>query len=219
MFLASVVVAAIVYGLIVFSVIRYRARGRQDVIHSPREHPVLELVYTAIPVAIVIVLWVLSWRTNEDVMAVSAEPSATVDVQAFSWGWRFSYPDLGVTIVSEPDGPVPEMLLPAGETSTIRLTSADVIHAWYVPAFLYKHDAIPGRTATFDVTPVRTGVFGGACAEFCGLNHAFMRFEVRVVPAQDFEAWVERSASAGGTAVASPSAAATPTPSPSGAKP
>lgn len=189
MFVASILVAAIVYGLIAYSAIRYRARGTDDVVADRREHPVLELVYTAIPVAIVAVLWFVSWQTNQDVTAVESEPAVTVDVEAFSWGWRFSYPDLGVTVVSASDGSVPEMVLPLGETAAIRLTSADVIHAWYVPEFLYKRDAVPGRTARFDVTPEAPGVFEGACAEFCGLNHAYMRFAVRVLPATEFEAW------------------------------
>jgi cytochrome c oxidase subunit II len=205
-FVASIVVAVIVYGLIAFSVIRYRSRGRTDVVRDAREHPWLEITYTIIPVAIVAFLWVISWRTNEDVTAVRSDATATVRVEAYSWGWRFSYPQLGVTVISRPGGPVPEMVLPLGQTSTISLTSLDVIHAWYVPQFLYKHDAIPGRTARFDITPEQTGTFDGACAEFCGLNHAFMRFSVRVVPADEFERWVtEAATSATPVASASPS--------------
>ena len=196
MFIASIVVAVIVYGLIAFSVIRYRSRGRTDVVRDAREHPWLEITYTIIPVAIVAFLWVISWRTNEDVMAVRSDATATVRVEAYSWGWRFSYPQLGATVVSRPGGPVPEMILPLGQTSTISLTSLDVIHAWYVPEFLYKHDAIPGRIARFDITPEQTGTFDGACAEFCGLNHAFMRFRVRVVPVDEFARWVTEVATA-----------------------
>ena len=190
MFVASIVVAVIVYGLIAYSVLRYRGRGNTEVIRAPREHPWLEITYTVIPVAIVAFLWFISWRTNEDVTAVTANPDVTVRVEAYSWGWRFEYPDLGVTIVSKPGGPVPEMVLPLGRTTTISPTSVDVIHAWYVPEFLYKHDAIPGRVARFDITPLETGLFGGACAEFCGLNHAYMRFAVRVVPADQFDSRV-----------------------------
>jgi cytochrome c oxidase subunit 2 len=218
MFLASIVVAAIVYGLIAYSVIRYRSRGRTDVIREPRDHPVLEIVYTAIPVVIVAILWFLSWRTNDDVVAVASEGRPTVDVQAFSWGWRFTYPSLGVTVVGNANGPTPVMVLPLGKTSTIRLTSADVIHAWYVPAFLYKHDAIPGRVAVFDVTPTTTGEFPGACAEFCGLDHAYMRFVVRVVPSSSFAAAVSASVpsvtpAAPTTTAAAPTASLTATPS------
>jgi cytochrome c oxidase subunit 2 len=209
MFIASVVVAAIVYGLIAWSVLRYRSRGNAEVIRSPREHPWLEVTYTVIPIAIVAVLWFMSWRTNEDVTAVRSDGPVTVRVEAYSWGWRFSYPDVGVTVVSQPGGPVPEMVLPLGQTATIALTSVDVIHAWYVPEFLYKHDAIPGRIARFDVTPEEAGVFGGACAEFCGLNHAYMRFAVRVVPADEFASWVQETATTTPSVTVSPSATPT----------
>jgi cytochrome c oxidase subunit II len=103
-FVASVIVAAIVYGLLGFALLRYRARERTDVVRSPREHPVLEITYTVIPIAIVAVLWFASWRTNQDVTALDRSTATTVDVQAYSWGWRFTYPDLGVTVVSQPGG-------------------------------------------------------------------------------------------------------------------
>jgi len=208
-FVASVIVAAIVYGLLAFALLRYRARGRTEVVRSPREHPVLEITYTVIPIAIVAVLWFASWRTNQDVTAIDPGAARTVDVQAYSWGWRFAYPGIGVTVVSVPGGAPPELVLPVGTTTTIRLTSVDVIHAWYVPAFLYKHDAIPGRTATFDITPERTGRYPGACAEFCGLNHAYMRFAVRVVPASEFETWATSTAAAQGATGATAAAGAT----------
>jgi len=216
MFVSSIIVAGIVYALIAYSTFRYRARGRTDVIRDAREHPWLEITYTIIPIAIVAFLWVITWRTNNDVMAVRSEPTVTVDVEAYSWGWRFTYPALGVTVVSQPGGPVPEMVLPVDERSTISLTSLDVIHAWYVPEFLYKHDAIPGRTARFDITPEQTGLFGGACAEFCGLNHAYMRFAVRVVSADEFESWAVTAASGTASSVsttpASSATSATPSP-------
>jgi cytochrome c oxidase subunit 2 len=200
MFVASIVVAALVYGLIAFAAVRYRARGRDDVIREPREHPKLEIAYTLLPLALAGFLWFVSWKTNEDVVAVRSDPDVAVDVEAYSWGWRFTYPELGVTVVSEPGGPEPQMVLPLDETSTIRLTAVDVVHAWYVPEFLYKHDAVPGRIARFDVTPREAGTFEGACTEFCGLNHAAMRFTVRVVPADEFVTWVEQLASAAATA-------------------
>jgi cytochrome c oxidase subunit 2 len=71
-----------------------------------------------------------------------------------------------------------------------------VIHAFYVPGFLFKRDAIPGRTSEFQFSPDRTGTYPGACAEFCGLNHAFMRFSVRVVPASEYQAWVAQQQAA-----------------------
>jgi cytochrome c oxidase subunit 2 len=150
-------------------------------------------VYTAIPVAIVIVLFALSFGTEDRASSVSPTPDVTLRAEAFSWGWRFTYPGEGVEVVSEPSGegvPGPEIVLPLGETTRIELTSNDVIHAFWVPDFLYKRDAIPGRVNVFDVTPTDLGAYHGVCSEFCGLHHAYMTFTVRVVPPSEFDAWV-----------------------------
>lgn len=195
-FIAAIVVAAIVYGLIVWSVIRYRRR-RSDPEGTTgeqfSENLPLELVYTAIPIAIVVVLFALSVRTEQRVTAVAARPDVVVNVEGYSWGWRFAYPDDGVEVVSRPSGEGvagPQLVLPLDATTRIVLTSNDVIHAFWVPEFLFKRDAIPGRTTEFDITPNRPGVYRGACAEFCGLNHAYMVFSVRVVSTSEFDAWL-----------------------------
>jgi cytochrome c oxidase subunit 2 len=205
---AGIVVAAIVYALIVWSVLRYRRRrsddgealGRQFHANIP-----LEIVYTAIPVLIVIGLFSVSLRTEHGVDAVTPHPDVVLDAQAFSWGWRFSYPELGVNVVSAPSGPGlpgPVIELPVDETTQVNLSSQDVIHAFWVPAFNFKRDAIPANPTSFDLTPQDQGEFRGVCAEFCGLNHAYMGFTVRVVDRATFEAWVaqQQQAITGGTA-------------------
>ena len=117
------------------------------------------------------------------------------------WGWRFSFPDEGVTVLSDPSGegvPGPELWLPQRRDVRVELTSNDVIHAFWVPDFLFKRDAIPGRVNVFDVTPTTTGTYHGVCSEFCGLNHAFMTFTVKVVPADAFDRWLGEQATATG---------------------
>jgi cytochrome c oxidase subunit 2 len=193
---AGIAVAAIVYGLIAWSVLRYRRRrhetedglGRQFHANVP-----LEIVYTAIPVVIVIVLFTLSFGTEHRASSVSPDPDVTLRAEAYAWGWRFTYPEGGVEVVSEPSAqgvPGPEIWLPLGETTRIELTSNDVVHAFWVHDFLYKRDAVPGRVNEFDVTPTELGRYHGVCSEFCGLHHAYMTFTVRVVDAADFDAWL-----------------------------
>jgi cytochrome c oxidase subunit 2 len=187
----------------VWSLIRYRHRGYDDpegIGAVFRESKRLEVVYVAVPILLVSALFLLALSTDRKVQRLDPDPAVRVHVVAFAWGWRFEYPDLGVTIVSAPSGPGvdgPELVLPLGETARIELVSNDVIHAFWVPDFLFKRDAIPGVTQEFDVTPTETGTFEGACSEFCGLNHAYMRFTVSVVEPDDFAAW---SATHGGTA-------------------
>jgi len=199
-FWAGIVVAALVYGLIVWSLVRYRRRRREPDGELGRQFHAnvpLEIVYTVIPVVIVIVLFTLSFGTEDRASSVSPTPDVVLRAEAFSWGWRFGYPDAGVEIVSEPSAegvPGPEILLPLGRTTRIELTSNDVIHAFWVADFLYKRDAIPGRVNVFDVTPTEIGTYHGVCSEFCGIHHAYMTFTVRVVESSEFDAWLTGAA-------------------------
>lgn len=201
--LAAIPVALIVYLLIAWCLVRYRRRAGDDpqaLGRQFRERWSVEIAYTSIPILIVVGLFVLATRTGSTVDAVAAEPDLRVNVEAYAWGWRFAYPEQGVEVVSQPSGegvPGPVMVLPRGATVRIVLTSNDVIHSFWVPGFLYKHDAIPGRTFEFDLTPTRPGTYDGECAEFCGLNHAYMTFSVHVVGEDEFEAWVARNRTVG----------------------
>jgi cytochrome c oxidase subunit II len=193
---AGIAVAAIVYALLVWSLIRYRRRradAEEDLGRQFHANIPLEIVYTAIPIVMVIGLFFLSLRAGDRIGEVAPEPDVTLRVEAYSWGWRFSFPDEGAALVSQPSGegvPGPVLMLPRGETVRIELTSNDVIHAFWVPGFLFKRDAIPGRVNVFDMTPSVLGSFHGVCSEFCGLNHAFMTFTVTVVEPDEFDAWL-----------------------------
>ena len=100
-----------------------------------------------------------------------------------------TYPDSVRTVVGIQDQPA-EMVLPADQPIEIRLSSLDVAHAFFVPAFLFKKDAIPGRPTTFSLRISEVGTYPGACAEYCGIGHDSMPFTVRVVPAAAFQAWL-----------------------------
>jgi cytochrome c oxidase subunit 2 len=194
--IAGIAVAAVVYGLIAWSLIRYRRRKADDPVALGRQFHAnvpLEIVYTAIPVVIVVALFVVSFRGEDRVDDLAPDPAVTLHAEAFAWGWRFTYGDDGPTVVSDPsseDVSGPTIELPLGRTTRVVLTSNDVIHAFWVPDFLFKRDAIPGRTTTFDLTPTNAGRYRGVCAEFCGLNHAYMTFTVVVTEPDAFDAWL-----------------------------
>ena len=195
-------VGLLVIVLVVYCVIRFRKRDDRL---PPQKHynvPV-EVVYTSVPLLIVIILFAITAVTVRTVDRVQAEaPDVTVDVLAFQWHWQFSYPDLDITVTGTRDAQ-PELVLPSDSRVRFRLTSADVIHAFWIPGFRYKRDAIPGQREEFDVDILdRTGDFRntGACAEFCGLDHAFMRFDVRIVTPDEFRAWAAAQATQGATA-------------------
>lgn len=191
-FWAALAVAVVVYGLIIWTTVRYRRRG-EGTPPQFRSNIPLEIVYTIIPVLIVGVLFLLTYRTETSVETPAEEPAATVRVEAFNWSWRFTYQDRDVSVYGTPDDP-PEMVVPVGEPVRIVLTATDVIHAFFVPEFLFKRDAIPGRTTRFDLRVEEPGVYRGYCAEFCGLDHWRMRFTVRAVAGEDFRSWLEEQA-------------------------
>lgn len=215
-FLIAVVIFVLIEGLLLFLALRYRKRSSGgDLPEQTHGNNTLEVIWTAIPMAIVFILFLVSTNVlMNDVQAKSDEHSAVVDVQAFRFGWIFDYQDpgsldpdagayepVGVTISGGGREGAPTMVLPVGEPVLIRLTAADVIHSWYVPSFFFKRDAIPGRLNEFEITIEQPGVYGGQCAEFCGLAHGDMYFAVDAREPAEYEAWLaERSgAPSGGT--------------------
>ena len=186
---AALIVGGIVLALILFVIVRFRRRG-DDSIPSQREYNYpLEITYTIIPLIIVAGLFYFTVKTQEKVQAISSTPAVRVEVTGFQWGWQFQYQGTGVTIASQgSDRPV--LVLPVDQTTRITLVSVDVVHAFYVPEFLYKRDAVPGITNRFDLHPVETGTFRGHCAEFCGLRHADMLFDVSVIATTEFNTWL-----------------------------
>ena len=201
---AATVVGVLVWGLVTWSILRYR---RREPGLPPQTHGNLavEGVWTAVPVITVLALFALTFRTLSAVETPAAGAVVTIDVTAYTWQWSFHYPDGDVTIVGLP-GHDPELVVPVGETIRVNLTSRDVDHSFYVPAFLFKRDAIPGTVTTFDFTVERAGVYPGQCAEFCGVQHDRMRFTVHAVDRAAFDQWLD--------AAAVPSAAPSAAPSP-----
>jgi cytochrome c oxidase subunit 2 len=209
-FIAALFVAALVWGLLIYVLLRYRRR-RGDGVHdgelSGDELPdqsayniPLEVFYTAVPVAVVAVLFTFSWITERHVNALDDHPAVKVEVVGFQWSWEFHYTDEDIVITGEPDEP-PELVLPVDQPTQLHLVATDVAHSFWVPDFLSKRDLIPGVDNKIDVTPTRTGTYDGRCAEFCGLDHWNMYFSVRVVSQDDFDTWLadQRSTSGAGS--------------------
>jgi cytochrome c oxidase subunit II len=191
---AGTFVGLYVYACVGWCLIAYRRRANRTPSNFDGNSR-LEMLYVALPIAIVIVLFAVTAEIEMPIDRVSAAPSNRVAVTAFRWSWRFEYPN-GATTVGTPGNP-PTLYLPEGETTEIDLRSADVTHSFWVPAFLFKRDAIPGMTNAFDLDPDRLGRFPGRCAQFCGLDHALMTFVVAVVSRAAYQRYLS-----GGTNVA-----------------
>lgn len=184
---AGIFVGLYVYACIFWCLFRYRRRANvkpQQFTGNTR----LEFLYVALPLLIVIGLFGVTFAIEMPVDRVIADPGNRITVTAFRWSWHFAYPN-GIETYGTPASP-PTLYLPEGETTQIDLRSADVTHSFWVPAFLFKRDAIPGMTNTFDIRPTRFGRFTGRCAQYCGLDHALMTFAVYVVPRTAYDRYL-----------------------------
>ncbi|MFL5778023.1 MAG: cytochrome c oxidase subunit II [Chloroflexota bacterium] len=187
----AALVAAVVVGLTTIALIRFRRRpGDDELPAQTRGHTALEVTWTAIPALIVLAIFGATFAVLAQVDRRDVPPGAEIRVTAFRWGWRFDYPGQGISISGlTPTGP--EVVVPVGQTIRITLAATDVIHSFYVPQFLFKRDAIPGRDTAFEFTVPEAGAYGGQCAEFCGVYHSQMPFTVRAVSPTDYAAWLQ----------------------------
>src|SRR5699024_2617607 len=166
-----------------------------------RYHVPLELMFTLVPVVMVLTFFYFTQRDAREIEMHVAEPDTTVNVVAKQWSWDINYVDQDVHepagvqsfATGEPAAPasLPELCLPVDQSVEFRLPSRDVIHSFWVVDFLYKKDMFPGHTTSFQITPTREGVYEGKCAELCGEYHSDMLFNVVVVSQEEFDAHME----------------------------
>jgi cytochrome c oxidase subunit 2 len=196
-YIFAVPIGLIVIGGIAWCVIRYRVRpGRERTAAQFQYHIPIEAAYTIIPLAIVAVVFGFMYNAENHVDKLSSNPNVTIQVDAFQWGWRFIYPngheEVG-TIANELNinstDNLPILYMPANETVQLHLVTEDVIHTFYVPAFLFQRDMIPGINNTVQFNVNRTGTFEGQCNNICGQYHAYMRFKVNVMSPTDYADW------------------------------
>jgi cytochrome c oxidase subunit II len=201
--IAGMAVAVVVWGLILWAVIFHRKRGDR-LPPQVRYNLPIEILYTALPFVLIAVLFYYTAKDENYIDNLSSNPNVTVNVIGYQWSWQFQYPQYNVTDngVSYP-GPLPMLELPTGETVRFNLTSPDVIHSFWVPAFLFKRDVIPGHPNHFEITTTTTGTFAGRCSELCGLYHDEMLFTVKVVSQPQFKQFIAAQQAAQKTAAGS----------------
>ena len=214
MFWWCVGIAAVVFGFMIFSMVRYRksagAVADTELLHSTR----VEVIWTIVPVLILISMAVPAARTLIETEN-SAGSTLAIRVTGYQWKWAYEYIGSGVTVLSSLDrasdharqlqsGIDPEtvphyllsvdhpLVVPAGVKVRVLITAQDVIHSWWVPALAIKKDAIPGfvNEAWFDIDADKTGLSRGQCAELCGRDHGFMPIVIDVRSKDDFEQWL-----------------------------
>jgi cytochrome c oxidase subunit 2 len=166
-----------------------------------RYHLPLEVFYTVVPLIMVGVLFFFTARDQAAIASTREQPDVTINVVGKQWAWDFNYLnksgpgddvyESGVQALLDgkpgAEKDVPTLYLPVNQRVRFVLTSRDVIHSFWIPAFLYKMDVIPGLTNEFQLTPQRTGTFKGKCAELCGEFHSEMLFNVKVVTSAEYQ--------------------------------
>ncbi len=185
--IGAAIIGTLVTVLILYAVLRYRRHGdaipKQSQYHIP-----LELTYTIVPILIIIGLFAATLVVENKELA-NPKTNVTIDVNAFQWGWKFSYPGYSAVVIGQTTQD-PTMMMPVNTNVHINLTSTDVVHGFYVKAFNFSRYALPGVLNQFTFRAVNTGDFFGQCTQLCGLYHSLMFFNVKVVTMPQYQAWL-----------------------------
>ncbi len=209
--------------------IMYRFNAKSNPVPSKNTHnTVLEVVWTVVPILILVAMAIPSFRLlyKEDVVPNAARVAEmygidvggeiTLKATGFQWAWQYDYLDNGISLFASclygPDyycfgGPAPEgalrlletdnpVVVPVNTLIKVQVTAGAVIHAWAVPAFGVKIDAVPGRLNETWFVAQREGTFYGQCSELCGQYHGYMPIEVKVVSRAEYDAWVTQQLAA-----------------------
>ncbi len=187
LFTIALVIGAVVFlvvtGLVIYFSVRYhRRRGQEGEPPQGGSHRGIEIVWTAIPVLIVATLFVLSLRTAVAANPPMAGAQPDLIVIGHQWWWEVRYPKTGIITANE-------VHIPAGQRLLLQLQSADVIHDWWVPNLGRKLDLNPDFPTQTWIEADKPGIYLGACSEYCGAEHAWMRIRVIADPPDQFNAW------------------------------
>lgn len=205
-----VIISAItlfVLGLLVYVIFRFNERANPTPSRTTH-NTILEVVWTAVPVLVLIVIAIPSFRL---LFAQYDFPKADLTIKATGnqWYWSYEYPDhdnltFDSLLVEDADLKPGqprlltvdnEVVVPVNKNVHVLVTAADVIHNWAMPSFGIKIDAVPGRVMKTWFRATETGTYHGQCSELCGQRHAFMPITVRVVSEEEFAAWLESAKS------------------------
>jgi cytochrome c oxidase subunit II len=210
--LAAGVIGLFTLFLILYSSVRFRRRSETEVPIQTRYNLPIEVLYTLAPVMIVVVFFFFTVKEQDRVQKDDTSPAETITVVGQQWSWTFNYnygyDDKDAKYASTGGDTVheggttaqwPTLWLVKDKSVRVFLYSPDVIHSFWVPAFLYKMDVVPGRHNHFAFTPTREGTFQGRCAELCGVYHSRMRFYVKVVDQDAYDAHLQELADKGNT--------------------
>jgi cytochrome c oxidase subunit II len=203
-------VGLLTWGLIIWAAVVYRRRkGQTGLPVQLRYNMPIEIFYTIVPLILVLGFFAFTARDQANIEANPGNPDVKIQVFGKRWAWDFNYvkentytAGIQAQELEGKDGAIdesklPTLYLPVGKKIQIDIESRDVAHSFWIVDFLYKKDAIPGKTNHMYFTPTEVGTFKGKCAELCGEYHSLMLFQVKVVPVAQYEAFIAANKAAG----------------------
>ena len=190
-------VFVLVEGALLYAIFRFRGRPDDPEPRQVHGNTVIEIIWTVIPALILAAIAVPTVRGIFQTNAIPTGDVLRVDVVGHQWWWEFRYPTLNLTTANE-------LHIPVGQTVSLHLGSADVVHSFWPPRFAGKRDVFPNRETRLWFKAEQAGEYPGQCAEFCGIQHGRMAFRVRAQTADEFQGWVAHMQ----TLTAKPAAAA-----------
>jgi cytochrome c oxidase subunit 2 len=214
------VITLLVLALLIICIVRYNKHANPTPAKFSH-NTLVEILWTSIPVLILMTIAIFSFQLLYQYAAMP-KPDVTVKMTGYQWYWSYEYPDQKIAeytsnVLSESDAKAKNvpyllatdhaMVVPVHSNVRLLVTGADVIHDVGVPAFGLKTDAVPGRVNQTWFNAEQTGVFYGQCDQLCGVNHAYMPIEIRVVTRPEFDAWVASQHAPAAAAPAAPPAA------------
>jgi len=191
--IAAAVVGVFTLILILWPAVFHRAKASKGEFPKQTQYNVpVEIAYTIIPFIIVAVLFYFTAVKQTEIVEKTTDYKHEILVDGFQWSWQFSYPEAGpkAVVTGTPANP-PTLYVPLGEKVRYTITSNDVVHAIWIPAFMIQMQNLPGVTNHLQFTAKKLGTYPGRCNLFCGRNHAQMLFTVKVVTPAEYETYLE----------------------------
>ncbi|WP_338742114.1 cytochrome c oxidase subunit II [Haloplanus salilacus] len=196
----AVPITLLVEGILIYTVYRFKDA---DEAKPTQENRRLEITWTVATAIILLFVGVASYGVlaNENVTfqgdqeeIAPDDDDVVVQMEAFQWGWRASYPQEDVQMSST----APTVVIPKGQDVYFNVTSSDVLHAFHVPQLGLKQDAMPGQSNVIKTVALEEGTYQGYCAEFCGVAHSKMYFEIQVVSQEEYQSFLDEQSESSG---------------------
>lgn len=191
--IAAGVVGVFTLILILWPAVFHRAKESKGEFPKQTQYNVpVEILYTLIPFLIVAVLFFYTVQKETKIVETTTAPAHEIGVEGFQWSWQFTYPEAGPkAVITGTPANRPTLVIPVGEKVRYTITANDVVHTFFIPAFMIQKMNLPGYTNRIEFTANKVGEYPGRCNMHCGRNHSQMLFNVKVVTSAEYKQYIE----------------------------